>query len=164
LLDLTTVVLIYRERCQKAMDGVQLFKKEEIPMKYRISLITLLMLLFLLCPTGTMALTGGPDRGGYTFSDTGSFSWEELGWTSTISKETWNADKYARIPIKIGFNFPFYGKSYSTVYVSRYGYLTFSEGSEKIFREGKTIEPIPTRGGFADNFIAGMWAYLLPEV
>ena len=127
-------------------------------------ILIVLLVLFLLCPATVMALTGGPGAGGYSFYDSAetdaeAFSWDEIEWNETgstgIPKESWPALQ----EVPIGFDFVFYGKSYSHVYISPWGYLTFNNFKWSYCN----VEPIPTVGGSADNFIAGLWSYLLPS-
>ena len=120
--------------------------------------------VFIFSPPVSMSATGGPDAGGYSFSD----SREGFSWTDIINGdgdfndvEFPNGTKPQDISeaIPIGFNFNFYGKSYSEIYVSSYGYLTF----EDYIWDYCNVEPIPSAGGSADNFIAGLWGYLNPK-
>jgi len=130
----------------------------------RKSIILVILLVLLLCPATVMALTGGPDAGGYRFydseeTDAEAFSWEDISET-TIGKDAWRYDDMP-IGVDIGFEFKFYGNTYRKVYISEYGYLTFDDFQLSYF----LLEPIPTpyhRGGPADNFIGGLWAHLLP--
>ena len=130
------------------------------------SIVLIILLVLLLCPATVMALTGGPDAGGYSFYDgTEDFSWEDISETAidkptTIGKDAWRYDDMP-IEVDIGFEFKFYGNTYRKVYISEYGYLTFDNFQLSYF----LLEPIPTpyhRGGPADNFIGGLWANLLP--
>lgn len=129
--------------------------------------------VFMFLPYASIALTGGPDAGGYGYydsyeKDAAPFVWEGIE----------NDDKSVGIPefkpttkeggegailshpVDIGFTFTFYGIDYTKIYVSKYGYLTFNDGPPIAYCK---IEPIPTKGrANADNFIAEMWAYLHP--
>ena len=126
--------------------------------------IVLLTLLFLLFPITSIALTGGPDIDGYNFVDSNSegapaFVWDEVGQDEGIGipKENWPNLQY----IDIGFDFTFYGNTYSHIYISPWGYLTFNN-----FKLASCyVDPIPTatKDGRDDNLIAGVWSYLLPS-
>ena len=128
--------------------------------------IVLLTLLFLLFPITSIALTGGPDSAGYIFVDsTGAsdFVWDNVSSYEGIGipKEDWPDLQ----EISIGFDFTFYGKTYDKVYISPYGYLTFDD---YINCYSSDPRPIPTAGpdfrvNPHDNFIAGVWGYLLPS-
>jgi hypothetical protein len=56
--------------------------------------------------------------------------------------------------VSIGFNFSFYGLSYSQVEVSSNGFLSFNLTGDAACCSG---DPIPTPGGDIDNFVAGYW-------
>jgi hypothetical protein len=127
-----------------------------------------LFVILLLFPAAGAALTRGPDAGGYTFYDsteagTESFSsvWEDISDTGThIIKDEWRSGPLP-IPIPLGFDFTFYGNTYSTVYVSNYGYLTFEDKQHPWLTIEPYLEVIPTEGG-PKNFIAALLGYLYP--
>jgi uncharacterized repeat protein (TIGR01451 family) len=56
----------------------------------------------------------------------------------------------------LGFNFQFYGRVYSQIYVNTNGQVLFSEASAS-----NSPEPIPTPGGAADNYAACFWSDLI---
>jgi len=72
--------------------------------------------------------SGGPDAYGYTWSDTAlvSIPYNSGTQVSTFSP---NHDEGFAGPFAIGFNFPFYEKTYSNVYISTNGVLTFGNGT-----------------------------------
>ncbi|MDD5724087.1 MAG: hypothetical protein PHY29_10190 [Syntrophales bacterium] len=124
------------------------------------------VLMFL--PPASMALTGGPDAGGYRYYDSDEkgaapFDWKSIFYSgvpiSDFKAEGTGVGSILSGPFDIGFSFTFYGVEYRKVYVSKYGYLTFNDGPPLA---SCSLQEIPTRGGSADNFIAGMWAYLHP--
>jgi len=116
-------------------------------------LFVLLMLLMML----TLPAHAWSEINTYTMT-IDEFTWEEIDReTGTgIPKDAWpNLQK-----VDIGFNFTFYDNIYSYVYISPWGYLTFNNLLWGYCR----IDTIPTEGGSADNFIAGLWGYLHPGV
>ena len=129
------------------------------------------VLMFL--PPASMALTDGPDAGGYVYYDSYEegvvpFEWDSIlnSKNSVVIPEFQSVAKeggeeaFLSHPVDIGFTFTFYGVGYDTVYVSKYGYLTFSDGPALA---SCYLEPIPTASRYkTGNFIAGMWAYLHP--
>lgn len=141
--------------------------KEICMLNRTFAVLILLVTLVVFFPVSVVALTGGPDRGGYTFYDsqeTGvdKFSWDDISKEGTlIGKDVWNNATLVPVLVPIGFDFTFYGETYSHVYVSEYGYVTFDDYQLGSFK----LEDIPTpkhRGGAADNFIAGVWGDLFP--
>ena len=133
----------------------------------RTPIILILPLVLLVYPATAMALTGGPDAGGYSFYDSDETGVDDFSWTDITSPD--NPYTITEIPLKpnqmsgaipIGFDFSFYGKIYSEVRVSSYGYLTFKSMPEGTSYSWSGTSPIPTPGGSADNFIAGLWGYL----
>ena len=122
------------------------------------------VLMFL--PSASMALTGGPDAGGYEYYDSyeegaAPFTWNDIRESpDSIPVPEFHTERSILFgPVDIGFTFTFYGVDYTEIYISKYGYLTFNDGPEIAYCK---TAPIPTEGGSADNFIAGMWAYLHP--
>ncbi|MEA2038907.1 MAG: hypothetical protein U9N82_03635 [Thermodesulfobacteriota bacterium] len=123
------------------------------------------VLMFL--PCASMALTGGPDAGGYEYYDSDEegavpFTWDDLENSTTATGiEEFHEDLTTILfgPVPIGFTFTFYGVDYTNVYISKHGFLTFNDGPPVMYRD---TEPIPTEGGTGDNFIAGMFAQLHP--
>lgn len=70
--------------------------------------------------------TGGPDEFGYTWDDSVAFNWidaKSLGTNSNL----YGGDVYVG-PIDIGFAFKFYENSYSQLYFSTKGLLSFGRG------------------------------------
>ena len=76
--------------------------------------------------TSMLTATGGPDEYGYTWDDNISFSWiDASGGTDTgMSGEDEGVG-----PVGLPFPFDYYENTYSQVYISSSGYLTFSEPS-----------------------------------
>ena len=94
--------------------------------------------------------SGGPDDFGYIFDDTVPFNWVTL---SELGGFT-GADDYALGPIDFGsfFTFPFYGSTYSDLYISSNGLITFGQGSCCDWGGSN----IPSTGT-PNNFIAPFW-------
>ncbi|MBI3172989.1 MAG: S-layer homology domain-containing protein [Chloroflexi bacterium] len=67
---------------------------------------------------------GGPDGFGYTWDDTGAVSWID----ATSGTDTGMTGGFAKGvgPISMPFNFKYYENSYSTIYISQYGYVAFT--------------------------------------
>ena len=74
-------------------------------------------------------IQGGPDYFGYTYKDNTepglNFQWEEI--SATGKKINCFYAGYS-CPFSIGFDFPFYGTSYSETYLNFHGYLSFGRG------------------------------------
>lgn len=114
------------------------------------------LLCFALFSSIALARVGGPDSFGYHFVDSlekngPSYQWIDISKTGTPIK-LGNFSMTFDIPI--GFKFQFYGKEYTTLRCSSAGFLTFKKTSLCGAAGG---EPIPTKGGLADNFIAAFW-------
>lgn len=70
--------------------------------------------------------TGGPDSYGYTWSDTVTFNWIDA--SSGTNTGLTEADDDVVGPINIGFNFEYYENTYSQLYISTNGVISFGEG------------------------------------
>ncbi|RLB87005.1 MAG: hypothetical protein DRH10_09850, partial [Deltaproteobacteria bacterium] len=68
--------------------------------------------------------TGGPDDYGYTWDDSVALNWiDASGGTETgIGSDTDHVG-----PVNIGFSFKYYENTYSQLYISRFGFLTFND-------------------------------------
>jgi hypothetical protein len=77
-------------------------------------------------PTGPES-TGGPDQFGYTWSDSAAFNWIDA--TSGVNAGLSDADDDIAGPFNIGFNFKYYENSYSQLYVTSNGLVSFDEGA-----------------------------------
>lgn len=97
-----------------------------------------------------MASTGGPDDFGYTWDDGVAFGWiDALSGTNTGMTDTCHT-----AAIALGFPFKFYENTYSTVYVSFSGYVSFEPITE-CYPTGVTPHPLPP-----NNVIAPSWKSL----
>lgn len=105
----------------------------------------------------TLAAIIGPDPYGYTATDETPFEWiaisaDEGGTGSAIQPSDWVSDEddgYVEVPL--GFDFSFYGNTYSTVFVGNNGLLTFGSGSQ-VWQN----DCIPGAGD-PNNLIAVFW-------
>jgi len=104
---------------------------------------------------------GGAAGGGYLYSNSTSGSTNAAvqpayNWISEKTNEVYswtsgNDDDGYFGPISLPFNFPFFGSSYSQVYISSNGFLSFGAGSKNRFH---TVVPSP---GPPNGYIAGAW-------
>jgi hypothetical protein len=79
------------------------------------------------------ALTGGPDAGGYTFTDSNeaggpTYNFEDISDTGTSAGDAATCDDCVSPALPIGFTFNYYGTDYTSAYVSSNGFLTFLAG------------------------------------
>lgn len=99
---------------------------------------------------------GGPDQFGYIWLDSDDpngpdFAWIDISETGT-SVEGLSDDSYAG-PIPIGFDFEFYGETYSEVYISSNGIVGFGPPDNY---SALVNGPIPD-ADVPNNFIALLW-------
>jgi hypothetical protein len=95
--------------------------------------------------------TGGPDDFGYTWNDSVQFNWIDA-TTGTDSGLTGD-DRFTG-PIDIGFDFKFYENTYSQLYFSTNGLVTFGGGASQV-----SNQRIPNAAP-PNNFIAPFWGDL----
>jgi hypothetical protein len=101
---------------------------------------------------------GGPDNFGYVWIDSDEPNGPQVNWIDISSIGTQispGEDGYINVPI--GFSFPFYDNSYSSLFVCSNGILTFGSGSSDW-----TNDPIPNSGS-PNNLIAPFWDDLSPQ-
>jgi len=92
--------------------------------------------------------SGGPDEFGYTWTELLMFSWID----ATVGTNTGLAgDDTHTGPIDIGFDFKFYESTYSQVYVSTNGLLTFGQGFDHY---QNTPVPYPA---YPNSLVAAFW-------
>lgn len=123
------------------------------------SSILFMLVLVALTANPALALTGGPDSFGYSFSDSSepdgpAYNFEDISGTGTGLTL---ADDVTSGAVPIGFDFNFYGTSYSVVYVSSNGFLTFLPGQPSPYT---TVE-IPNAAA-PNGMVAGWWTDLNP--
>jgi hypothetical protein len=91
----------------------------------------------------------GPDAFGYTGSGIANNLRNVAGSGTQVSL----GDDQVSGALNIGFSFDFYGSTYSSVYVSSNGFLTFTGGGSSGCCTGQAL---PTSDGI-NNLIAGLW-------
>ncbi|KAA3601518.1 MAG: hypothetical protein DWQ06_07825 [Calditrichaeota bacterium] len=104
---------------------------------------------------------GGPDTFGYEWKDSNEISGPTYNWTDisgTGNLATWTAissydpkdEGIAQAPI--GFNFDFYGNTYTSVYICTNGFVSFDSFTGDTW----TNQSLPS-STIPDNLIAGFW-------
>lgn len=117
-------------------------------------------------PSLAFATKAGPDAYGYYYfdsleSDGPEYEWEELS-VLTVDGDAKNYDLNADDvgPARsIGFDFEFYGNTYSEVYISSEGLLTFTETNNEGCCTG---DQLPNPKGQVKNLVAALWGDLNP--
>ncbi|MEJ2706592.1 MAG: hypothetical protein P8074_03150 [Anaerolineales bacterium] len=101
-------------------------------------------------PNAYLLTTATSDQYGYTLDDTVAMNWKDA---TTGTQVTFGNpdDDYTATPINLGFNFKFYENSYSQVYVSTNGLLTFEIGTSAYTNQFLPQDPPP------NNMIAVFW-------
>lgn len=92
--------------------------------------------------------TGGPDDYGYTWSDEVPFNWIDAG--NGIETGIDSSTNHVG-PIDIGFAFKFYENTYTQLYISRFGFVTFDNEGFYV-RQSQIPSPRPP-----NNVIAPYW-------
>ncbi|UCC79742.1 MAG: carboxypeptidase regulatory-like domain-containing protein, partial [Candidatus Zixiibacteriota bacterium] len=101
---------------------------------------------------------GGPDTFGHTWIDSDEPGGPSVSWVdiSSVGTEVFpGEDSYVSAPI--GFSFPFYENSYTSLFICSNGMLTFGSGSGDYGND-----PIP-HSNTPHNFIAPWWDDLSPQ-
>lgn len=110
--------------------------------------------------TPVVLSSGGPDGYGYRWIDSGEpggpvFDWEDISLTGTPIDLVGDEDVATGIPI--GFTFPFYGTSFSTINVGVNGWLSFTSSASPTYSN----QPLPSGGvNVPENLIAPFWTDL----
>jgi hypothetical protein len=108
---------------------------------------------------GSLDEAGGPDAGGYIFTDSQepsgpTFQWIDISGTGTpivgMGDDDW------RGPFPLPWNFTYYGTIYHEIYVCSNGFLKFGGGSTSYGNE-----PIPS-GAMPNNILCLFWDDLNP--
>ncbi|MBS1262723.1 MAG: hypothetical protein MAG453_02086 [Calditrichaeota bacterium] len=104
---------------------------------------------------------GGPDAFGYIWKDSEeadgpTYSWVDISGTGTDVSDQMNDDNYVG-PFDIGFDFPFYGQTYSQFYIQSNGTISFFDDIVWYFNTGEM--PNPDYGAM----IAWFWDDLDPD-
>ena len=97
---------------------------------------------------------GGPDGFGYRWVDSNdaggpSFAWEDITGTGTLASINEDDETSAAIPI--GFDFPFYGGTFTSVRVCTNGWLSFTSSATSYDNQ-----PLPNSGA-PENLVAPFW-------
>ncbi len=117
-------------------------------------LLITLAALWLITGTAPAVADGGPDLFGYVWQNYPTFTWVEANDSGTAVHLV---DDEVAGPFPIGFDFDFYGETYSQFYVSANGRLMFEEQPETF-----KIPCIPSTAPYL-NYIALYWDDLDPE-
>jgi hypothetical protein len=100
--------------------------------------------------------TASSDKFGYTREDSG-YAWVDASGGTKVDFDGEVDDSFVG-PVNLGFNFKFYEYSYSTVYISTNGILTFGSGDTYARNEPIPLDTSP------NNLIAPLWDDLALEV
>jgi subtilisin family serine protease len=100
--------------------------------------------------------TGGPDGYGYTWVDSDEpggpiFDWIDIISTGTLLPLDGDDESYG--PVDIGFNFPFYGNSFSSFYVCTNGFISFTCDDDYYSNQWLPSDHYRV----CENLIAGWW-------
>jgi len=114
------------------------------------------VLLIMLFPLASgIAGTGSPVSEGYFYSETPGVTFEDMSGAASLTL----GDGGLTSPISIGFDFSFYGTTYSNVYLCANGVLQFQNAATCSYQ----ASPIPSAGN-AFPMVAAWWADLDPSV
>jgi hypothetical protein len=117
----------------------------------KIGLMTGIVALGIITTTPARAVPSpGPDAFGYSSTEILN-SLRNISTTGTFISLS---DDQVSGAIPLGFNFNFYGSTYSEVYVSSNGFLTFNSSSSNGCCTG---ELLPSNNSNPSNLIAGFW-------
>jgi len=107
--------------------------------------------------------SGGPDEFGYIWNDSTDTAGPEFAWVDISSSGTvveGLSDDSVVSAIPLGFEFPFYGESFTHLNLSSNGFLSFSE----LYSSGCCSgQPIPNDTDSYNHLIAWMWKDLHPR-
>jgi hypothetical protein len=109
--------------------------------------------------SGPLLGSGGPDTFGYTWIDSDepggpAYSWTDIsGVGSPVGFPSYEDDGTVG-PVPIGFAFPFYGNSFTELYVCSNGWLSFTNSTLETY----TNQPLPNSGSTVpENLLAPWW-------
>ena len=129
-------------------------------------LVALALVFSGLLPSTSEALSGGPDAFGYHYIDSNSvggpqYDWEDIDKTGTNYKGfdnyyTITTPNSISIPIDIGFDFDFYGRTYSAVYLAGNGYIVFKPKRYRNYVYDGSRVPAKSE---PNNIIAPFWGW-----
>lgn len=107
---------------------------------------------------------GGPDDFGYTWNDSVAYGWIDA---TSGGTEAGISDRYNIVgPISIPFDFKFYENTYSEIYITGAGYLTFQNSDVNPYFQipsttepNNLIAPLSSRWYYEGNYPAGKVFY-----
>jgi hypothetical protein len=99
----------------------------------------------------TLLSTGGPDNFGYTWADTGTFSWVDT-TSGTDTGMSGDSDGQGIGPVALPFSFKYYQNTYSSLYIAASGYLSFTDNGD-----WDSQDEIPNPSS-PNNVIAPYWS------
>lgn len=94
--------------------------------------------------------TGGPDDYGYVWDDTAPLNWIDAGGGADTGLTNRNNDHTG--PIEIGFPFKYYENTYTNLYISLFGFVTFRDTTN--WWNWQSNVPSPEK---PDGVIAPQW-------
>jgi hypothetical protein len=103
--------------------------------------------------------TGGPDLFGYTWTDSDepggpTYDWVEISGVGTPVPFPSYRDDGNVGPVPIGFNFSFYGNTFTELYACTNGWMSFTNSSLATYSN----QPLPSSGSSApENLLAPWW-------
>lgn len=103
--------------------------------------------------------SGGPDAFGYYWKDSDeiggpAYNWVDITGVGTPVPFPSYEDDGTVGPLPIGFDFPFYGNTFSGLYVCSNGWMSFTNG----LLETYTNQPLPNSGSATpENLLAPWW-------
>ena len=123
-------------------------------------LIGVVILLALASPTGNaFARTGGPETSGYVYVDSDETDGPAYNYQSFTGTALSLGDNQMSAAIPLNFTFEFFGVSYTQVYASSNGFLTFLAGQPA----QAAAQPVPT-AATPNALVAGWWGDLKPNL
>jgi hypothetical protein len=103
--------------------------------------------------------SGGPDLFGYSWIDSDdpagpAYDWVDISGVGTPIPFNPYVDDGNVGPVPIGFDFSFYGNTFSEIYVCSNGWMSFTNGTLRTF----TNQPLPNSGSSVpENLLAPWW-------
>lgn len=103
----------------------------------RLAMVATLAAVAALAIVGAVLAASGGGAGGYAWIDSNpdptptiTFDWVDISGTGTLLTNSSNCDDCVDQGVAIGFAFPFYGQTFTTVTVSSNGVLEFQDSSD----------------------------------
>ncbi len=114
--------------------------------------LALLLAAVAVLPVSVFAQTGGPDAYGYTYGPT-TYAYQSIAATGTATGATDESYTVVTLP----WAFPFYGVSYSYLYISSNGAVRFASTSSAAAAVGYTVTCLPASATLETPDIAVFW-------